>query len=63
MRTTANLDLTLDEMTVLEYAINTAIDHIEFLKTLNVNLPELKPENDLVGRMIAIREKCKGYFL
>lgn len=63
MRTKANLDLTLDEMILLEYAVNTAIDHIEFLKTLNVNLPELKPENDLVGHLITLRDKCKGYFV
>ena len=63
MRTEATIDLTLDEMILLEYAVNSAIDHIEFLKKLNVNLPELKPENNLVGRMIEMRDKCREHFI
>ena len=58
----ANIELTVEEVLLLEYAINTAVDHVEFLKTLHVNLPELKPENDIVGRMIALRDKCKESF-
>lgn len=59
MRTKANIELTIDEMTILEYAVNTAIDHIEFLKTLHVNLPELKPEANTIGKLIELRDKVK----
>ena len=54
-----DVTLSLDEGLLLEYAINTAIDHIEFLKTLHVNLPELKPEANTIGKLIELRDKVK----
>ena len=63
MRTKATIELSIEEMIIMEYAMNTAIDRIEALKALHVNLPEFRPENDLVGRIIALRDRCREHFV
>ena len=63
MSTTVYTELTIEDVLAIEYAVNTAIDHIEFLKTLHVNLPELKPDSPLVSQMISVRDKCKEAIL
>lgn len=58
-------DINLDyiDLSMLQYAINTAIDHIEFLKGLHVDLPELRPEADTVGKLIDLRNRIEEHIV
>ena len=55
-------EISLDtaDLCLLQYAINTAIDHMEFLKTLHVNLPELRPEANTIGELIDLRNRIEA---